>query len=626
MPDRDDAIRERERRFTRRSLILGSAQAAGFLLIGWRLFDLQVLERGHYAPLADENRIDLQILAPRRGRILDDAGRPLADNKEIFSATVTPAMAKDLQALLARVRQILPLTDGAVAEIVQRSKKQNRSRPVMIASELTFDELAKLNLFAPSLPGIGTEATWRRRYHGGESIGHVVGFVGSVDRFGVDDDAVLRLPDTRIGKRGVEAGFESVLRGSGGTQKIEVDARGRMVRTLETIEPVHGRDVMLSIDADLQKAVLGRMQRERTAAAVVIDVKTGEIVALVSVPGFDPAAIASGISEAEWRKLATAEDKPLLNRVVSGQYAPGSTFKIVTALAALDAGVVSPDERISCPGHYRLGNRTYPCWKTAGHGELTIHEALRCSCDVFFYEIARRSGIDKIAAAARRLGLGAIYDFGLTEEKAGIIPDRDWKRGNFNAPWLGGETLLTGIGQGYVQTTPLQLALMMARVAGGRAILPSIEKKTHSIEFAVLPFQPAHLDIVRNGMLAAVNDDGGAAEKARLGSGRPQIAGQAGTAALTARENVAQENGRQNSRRNHAIVVAYTPFDAPRYAIATVIEHTSTSDDTAAPLARDILNLVLDHDDASRIHKNTTGEGVAPPRGTGEPHTTETAG
>lgn len=626
MPDHDDAIRGGERRFTRRSLILGSAQATGFLLIGWRLFDLQVLERGHYAPLAEENRINLQILAPRRGRILDDAGRPLADNREIFSATVTPSLAKDLRALLARVGQILPLADGAAAEIVQRSKKQSRSMPLVIASDLTFDELAKLNLFAPSLPGIATEATWRRRYHGGEAIGHVVGFVGSVDRFGVDDDAVLRLPDTRIGKRGVEAGFESVLRGTGGTQKIEVDARGRMVRTLETVEPVHGRDVTLSIDADLQTSVLDRMQRERTAAAVVIDVKTGEIVALVSVPGFDPATIAGGISETGWRKLATAEDKPLLNRVVSGQYAPGSTFKIVTALAALDAGVVSPDERISCPGHYKLGGRTYPCWNSAGHGDLTIHEALRCACDVFFYEAARRAGIDKIAATARRLGLGAIYDFGLTEEKAGIIPDRDWKRGNFNAPWMGGETLLTGIGQGYVQTTPLQLALMTARVASGRAILPSIEKKTHSTEVAALPFQTTHLDIVRKGMLGAVNEDDGAAGKARLGPGRPEVAGQAGTAPVAAREIVAQQNERQHPKRDHAIVIAYTPFDAPRYAIATVIEHASVSDAPAAPLARDILNLVLDHGDGSRARKNTTGEGTVPPRGTGETHTSETAG
>jgi penicillin-binding protein 2 len=399
-----------------------------------------------------------------------------------------------------------------------------------------------------------------------------------------------------------------------------------MVRTLETVEPVHGQDVTLSIDADLQTAVLDRMQRERTAAAVVIDVKTGEIVALVSVPGFDPAAIASGISEAEWRKLATAEDKPLLNRVVSGQYAPGSTFKIVTALAALDAGVISPDERISCPGHYKLGGRTYPCWNSAGHGELTIHEALRCACDVFFYEAARRTGIDKIAATARRLGLGAVYDFGLTEEKAGIIPDRDWKRGNFNAPWMGGETLLTGIGQGYVQTTPLQLALMTARVASGRAILPSIEKKTHSTESAALPFQTAHLDIVRKGMLGAVNEDGGAIENARLGPGRPDVAGQAGTATLAAREIVAQPNERPHPKRDHAIVIAYTPFDVPRYAIATVIEHASVSDAPAAPLVRDILNLVLDHGDGSRAHKNTTGESTVPPRGKGETHTSETAG
>jgi penicillin-binding protein 2 len=627
MADRDDAIRDGERRFTRRSLLLGSAQAAGFSLIGWRLFDLQVLERGHYAPLAEENRINLQILVPRRGRILDDTGRPLADNEQIFRATVTPALTNDVHAVLARLQQILPLTDDAVAEIIRRTKKQSRSTPTIISSELTFDELAKLNLFAPSLPGIATEEAWRRRYHGGDSIGHVVGFVGSVDRFGVDDDAILRLPDMRIGKSGAEAGFEGILRGSGGTRKIEVDARGRMVRTLETVEPVHGRDVTLSSDADLQQAVLSRMQRERTAAAIIVDVNTGEIVSLVSVPGFDPARIAAGISETDWRKLTTAEDKPLLNRVVSGQYVPGSTFTIVTALAALDAGVVAPDERISCPGHYKLGKETYPCWNPAGHGDLTIHEALHCACDVFFYEIARRAGIEKIATTARRLGLGAIYDFGLTEEKAGVIPDRDWKRGNLNAPWLGGETLLTGIGQGYVQTTPLQLALMTARVAGGREILPSIEKKTRTPSriFEALPFQTAHLDIVRNGMRAAVNEEGGTADNAKLGPGRPVVAGQAETGTLDPRKTAIQGNERQRAKRDPAIVIAYTPFDAPRYAIATVIEHAGASDSAAAPLARDILNLVLDHDLGSRAHKSGTDDGAVP-AGTGETRTTETAG
>lgn len=619
MAEREDAVDLGEKRFTRRSLLLGGAQAAGFCLIGWRLFDLQVLKRGHYAPLAEENRINLQVLMPRRGRILDDVGRPIADNEETFRATVTPALVKDLGSVLARLQQILPLTNGDIAEILRRTKKQSRSIPTVVATDLTFEQIAKLNLFAPSLPGVGTESTSRRQYHGGAAIGHVVGFVGSVDRVGVDDDAVLRLPEMRVGKCGAEAGFESVLRGSGGTAKVEVDARGRIVRNLETVEPVPGHDVTLSIDADLQQQILARLQRERLAAAVVLDVRTGEIVASASVPGYDPSKIASGISEADWQKLTATPDNPLLDRVISGQYAPGSTFKLVTALAALDAGVVSPDERIACPGHYEFAGQKYACWKETGHGDVTMHDALRCSCDVFFFEMARRAGIEKIAATARRLGLGAPCNVGLANEKAGVIPDPDWKRGNFNAPWSDGETLLAGVGQGAVQATPLQLALMTARIARGRAVTASIEKRdahAQPRDFTALAFKDAHLDVVRNGMIGAVNEDGGAAGNAKLGDGRPRLAAETG--ASEAGTQAAESSDVEFSKRGDAVFVAYTPADAPRYAVATVIEHGGAGDLTAAPLARDILNLVLDREDSKRAGTDAAGKKAASHAGTNE--------
>jgi penicillin-binding protein 2 len=619
MAEREDAVDLGEKRFTRRSLLLGGAQAAGFCLIGWRLFDLQVLKRGHYAPLAEENRINLQILMPRRGRILDDVGRPIADNEETFRATVTPALVKDLGGVLARLQQILPLTDGGIAEILRRTKKQSRSIPTVVATDLTFEQIAKLNLFAPSLPGVGTESTSRRQYHGGAAIGHVVGFVGSVDRVGVDDDAVLRLPEMRVGKCGAEAGFESVLRGSGGTAKVEVDARGRIVRNLETVEPVPGHDVTLSIDADLQQQILARLRRERLAAAVVLDVGTGEIVASASVPGYNPSKIASGISEADWQKLTAAPDNPLLDRVISGQYAPGSTFKLVTALAALDAGVVSPDERIACSGHYEFAGQKYACWKETGHGDVTMHDALRCSCDVFFFEMARRAGIEKIAATARRLGLGAPCNVGLANEKAGVIPDPDWKRGNFNAPWSDGETLLAGVGQGAVQATPLQLALMTARIARGRAVNATIEKRdTHAQQqdFAVLAFKDSHLDVVRNGMIGAVNEDGGTAGNAKLGDGRPRLAAETG--ASEAGTQAAESSDVEFSKRGDAVFVAYTPADAPRYAVATVIEHGGAGDLTTAPLARDILNLVLDREDSKRAGTDAAGKKAASHAGTNE--------
>jgi penicillin-binding protein 2 len=610
------------RRFTRRSLLLAGAQAAGLSLVGWRLFGLQVLERGHYAPIAEENRINLQILAPRRGRILDVAGRPLADNEAVFRATVTPSLVKDLHDVLGRVQQILPLSDKDVADILRRAKRQRSNVPIVIATELAFDQIAKINLFAPSLPGIATGTSWRRRYHGGDAIGHVVGFVGSVESLSVDDDAVLRLPEMKIGKTGAEAGFESELRGLGGTQKIEVDARGRIVRKLETVEPANGRDITLSIDADLQEQVLARLQRERCAAAVVLDIKSGAILVSSSAPGFDPASIAGGISIADWQKLTTAEDKPLLNRVVAGQYAPGSTFKVVTALAALEAGVVLPTERIPCPGHYDFAGEVYPCWKPDGHGELTLHDALRCACDVYFYEIARRTGIDRLASMARRLGLGTIYDFGLPDEKAGVIPDPNWKRGDLGVAWLGGETLLTGIGQGYVQATPLQLALMTARIAAGRIVLPSIRKTTSppDSDFATLSIDAAHLELVRAGMLGAVNDDGGAGKSAKRGAGRPPIAGEVGSSWIGSGRTQGDPR-REGSARDHSLFVAFAPANVPRYAIATVVEHAGDGNAAAAPLARDVLNFVLDHNDRNQSGKNASGDGPA-----AAPRTNGTAG
>lgn len=579
--------------FTRRSLLLGAAQLTGFSLVGWRLFDLQVLSRDRYAPLAEENRINLQILIPTRGRIMDRAGRPLADNEETFRATVTPALVKDLRGVLARLQRIVPLTDAAVADILQRAKKQSRSTPITVASDLTFEQIARINLFAPNLPGIGSEPTSRRTYHGGAAVGHVVGFVGSVERLGVDDDAVLRLPEMRVGKCGAEAGFESVLRGSGGTAKVEVDARGRIVRNLETLAPVPGRDVTLTVDADLQQALLARMNRERLAAAVVLDVASGEIVASASRPGFDPSHIVGGISEADWKTLSTATDHPLLDRTISAQYTPGPVFKPVTALAALDAGVVSPAERIRCPGHYDFAGRKYPCWNAAGHGDLTVRDALRQSCDVVFLELARRIGIRRLAAAARQLGLGAACGVRLANERAGVVPDHDWKRGHFNAPWSEKETLLTGVGIGYLQATPLQLARMTARLATGRAVDATIEApdpRTPRTDFAALPFKASDLTIIRGGLIAAVGEDSGVAAAAGLGAGRPALAAQTDPATGAA----------SWQKRTDAICTAYVPADAPRYAIATVVERGGPGGWAAATLSRDIVTAVLDHDEHKR--------------------------
>ncbi|MBA2127368.1 penicillin-binding protein 2 [Hyphomicrobium methylovorum] len=591
-------------RFTRRSLLFGGVQAAGFALIGWRLFQLQVIERDRYGPLADENRINVLILPPRRGRLLDRFGRPIADNEDLFRATVTPALVKNLPAVLARLKEILPLTDEGIATIIARSKKRARNVPTVVASDLSFEQIARLNLFAPSLPGVGTETSWRRRYHGADAISHVAGFVGSVEKFDPNDDAILRLPDMRIGKKGAEAGFESELRGAGGTAKIEVDARGHIMRHLETSEPKNGRDVRLSIDLDLQQAIAARMAQDGKSAAVVIDVGTGEIAASVSVPGFDPGRIANGIRASEWREIRDGEGNPLLNRVVSALYSPGGTFEPVTALAALQAGVVTPTERFKCTGHADYDGRRYVCSRASGHGALTVSEALRSSCDLFFLEMARRAGVDALAAAARKLGLGAVYEFGLTDEKAGRILAKN------TMPIQPGEqgaretALLLGMGRGSVLATPLQLALMTARIASGNNVFPSIrsESEPRSGSRAPFPFSVEHLSIVRAGMIAAGTAAGGTALGVQLGKGRPLVAAKTGETATETAESGASSVGAE-ARRTDAPFVAFVPAESPRYAIATVVERVGGAQESAMLLARDVLNLLLDRN--ARIQTNT---------------------
>ena len=617
MPDRDPEEAAAKKRFSRRVFVVGGAQAAGFGLLGWRLFNLQVLEEGRYAPLADENRVNLQVLAPKRGRVLDRRGVILADNEETFRATLTPTLAVDVAGVLSLFRRIVPMTPDEVEKIVRRAKRQSRAIAVVIASDLTFEQVAQINLFAPQLPGVRTEIAWKRRYRQGAAVGHVVGYVGSVERLGVDDDPILRLPGVKIGKSGIEAGLEADLRGRGGAQKIEVDSRGRTVRNLGTVDATPGRDIAMTIDANLQRRILDRMQPERRASAVVLDTATGDIVAMVSTPGFDPADIAEGISEESWQRFMNSEDKPLLNRAIGGQYPPGSTFKMVTALAALQTGLVDEKERIVCDGHFELADQTFRCWKRAGHGRMILHEALRSSCDVYFFELARRLGIEALADTARRLGLGMTYEFGLVQQKAGLVPDPDWKRGRWNAGWLGGETVLTGIGQGYVLATPLQLAVMTARLATGKAVEPTLIKRDASVatapEFASLGFNDAHLAAVRRAMVAVVNEAGGTGGNANLGAGQPLVAGKTGTSQVTRASSEGSQENLEWGARDHALFVGYVPADAPRYAVAAIVEHGGGGGATAAPLVRDIMAFVLETGDAAASGSNAP-DGEVPPR------------
>ena len=613
MSDLDDDERAHRMTFRRRALVLGGVQAAGLCALGWRFFNLQVLQEGRYAPLAEDNRINLQIIAPKRGRILDRNGVELAGNDEVFRASLIPALTQDVRASLAQFRRIIPLSADDAEKIARRAKSQNRNIAIPIASDLTFEQVAKINVFAPQLPGIRTEIGWRRRYRQGSAVGHIVGYTGRVERLSLDDDAVMRLPGAKIGKSGIEAGQEAILRGRGGSQKIEVDARGRIVRTLETLDPVAGRDVTLTIDIALQRRVMERLQVERRASCVGIDIATGGVVVMASTPNYDPAEVADGLTDEAWQRLAGSAEHPMTHRAISGQYPPGSTFKMVTALAALQAKRVNTVERITCTGRYVLGDTTFRCWHRSGHGAVNIHEALRSSCDVFFFEMARRLGIETLADVARLCGLGTAYDCGLSDPKAGLVPDPDWKRGRLIGSWLGGETILAGIGQGYMLTTPVQLAVMTARIASGKAIVPSLVKRgadEDAPHFDDLGFDEAHLRTVRSGLVAVVNDPEGTGKNAALGPGMPQVAGKTGTSQVSRASSDSAQEALPWKLRDHALFVSYLPAGAPRYAFSAIVEHGGGGGATAAPLVRDLMTMVLERDAA--VMQGAVRDGPAP--------------
>lgn len=468
-PEHDNDQRDR---FSRRALLLGAGQIACFAAVASKLYEVQVMQGSAYAPLAEDNRINVQLVAPLRGRIFDRFGRLLAGNDEGYRVVVIPSEAGNVRLVLERLSQIIPLAAEEQDKLAARARRQQPNVPLIVAGELTFEQIAGIGLAAVHLPGVQVEASASRRYLEGDAVGHVVGHVGNVERTAVDDDPVLRLPGMRIGRTGVERGMEEYLRGRSGVIRREIDARGHIVRTLSETEPQRGRDIAITIDTDLQRAVAARLAQEQQAAAVVIDTRGGDVVAMASVPTHDPAALVKGATNRTWAKLREGGGQQMLNRAIRGLYPPGSTFKMVTAAAALEAGVIDLKTRLPCDGQVELGGQIFRCWKRSGHGPCDLHRALKESCDCYFYEIARRVGIDAIAVMARKLGLGQIFDTGLAFQSRGVVPDAAWKRGRFNKSWVGGETLHVGIGQGYLLTTPLQLAVMTARLASGKALVP----------------------------------------------------------------------------------------------------------------------------------------------------------
>ncbi len=594
----------RARGLTRRALVLGGLQLGLLGLLGGRLYQLQVVEGDRFSLLAEENRVNMRLLVPPRGRIVDRFGEDLAFNRSNYKIMLVREQVQDLEATLAFIESIAPLDEAERKRLARDLKRSRAFVPVMVAENLSWDQVSRVEVSAPELPGIEIDVGQTRIYPLGESMAHLLGYVGPVSERELkgSSDPLMQLPDFRIGKNGLEKQYDGRLRGRAGSLQYEVNAYGRTIRELARNGGVPGKDLVLSIDSRLQRFAHERLAGETAASAVLIDVRNGDLLALASVPTFDPMSFVLGLSGSEWRRLIGDPLKPLSNRSVSGIYAPGSTFKMLVALAALEAGI-SPGKTVYCPGHYKLGKARFHCWRRHGHGRMDMVASIKNSCDVYFYETSRRVGIDAIAAMARKLGLGALTGLDLPGERAGLIPTKAWKRQNFDEAWQVGETLVSAIGQGFVSTTPLQLAVMTARlVNGGKAVTPRLLRGHRGdaviVEpaFEALGIPERHLAIVREGMDRVVNDPRGTAHRARIDEPGWAMGGKTGTSQVRRITMAERARGVTRNedlpwhRRDHALFVGYAPVDEPRYACAVIVDHGGGGSKAAAPIARDLLS------------------------------------
>lgn len=590
----------RVKTFTRRAILLAGGQAALMAVLAGRLYYLQVTQADRYTMLAEENRINLQLLPPTRGRVFDRAGTLLAENKQNYRILMIPEQAQDVPATLDGLGATLPISADERARIIRDVKTRRHFVPVTVREHLDWSQVSRIEVNRPNLPGVFIDVGQVRHYPYGAPFAHVLGYVAAVSSSELTGDPVLELPDFRIGKNGVERTHDLVLRGRAGNLHVEVNAHGRVIRELDRDEGERGADVSLTIDAGLQQFMARRLEGE-SAGAALLSAESGEVLALASTPGFDPNLFNQGLSHQQWSRLVENPRAPLTNKAIAGQYSPGSTFKLVVALAALDAGVIGAGHRVYCPGFMKLGNRRFHCWKRGGHGHLSLVDALAQSCDVYFYDIALKLGISRIAAMAERLGLGAPLDFDLPGEARGLIPTPEWKLATRGKRWQKGETLNVGIGQGSVLTTPLQLAVMTARIVnGGRAIKPYLTKAIGNAPVRPAPperldIAPAALETVRDGMNRVVNHRKGTAHGARIEDEDRAMGGKTGTTQvrrITKKEReqgIVKNEDRPWEHRDHALFVGYAPVDQPRYVVAVVVEHGGGGSKVAAPIARDIL-------------------------------------
>ncbi|MEM9715541.1 MAG: penicillin-binding protein 2 [Pseudomonadota bacterium] len=600
---------------SRRSMILLGAQGLVVAALGYRMRQLGVEQSEDFRLLAEENRVNIRLLPPSRGLIFDRRGTPLALNRLSYKIQIVREQSSDPEAVLRRLAEIIPISEDDIERVLIEITQNRAFVPVTVADDLEWEHIAAVSANAPALPGITAERGFKRSYPKGNDFAHIVGYVGPVSDYDLskldDPDPLLMIPEFLIGKNGIEARTDENLRGSAGVRRIEVNSVGRVIRELERDEGNPGNDLQLTVDHRIQAKCLEVISAQPSASAVVMDVENGDILACASVPTFDPNKFVGGISVGDWNALNTNKYKPMLNKTVSGIYPPGSTFKMLVALAALEHDEAGASEKVFCGGHITQSGKRFHCWKRGGHGSVNMVEAIRYSCDVYFYEVAKRVGINRITEMANRFGLGVRPDVPLPAVYQGLTPTRDWKVQRHGVDWFPGDTFNAGIGQGFVLATPLQLAVMTARLATGKAVKPRFVHSEGGVkrpdpEPEDIGVQVQHLDMIRRAMFDVSNHPRGTAYWQRPTGGDFKIAGKTGTSQVRriTMEERAQGVFRNEDlpweRRDHGLFVAYAPHDNPRYAVSVITEHGGGSG-SATPLAREIFDFIMGLEDRSYL-------------------------
>ena len=582
--------------YNRRTFFLFLLKLSLFTAVGWRIYNIQILDSSKYETLSKKNQIDLEIIFPLRGKIFDRNNILIADNEKVYDVYLIPENTKSINNTLNTLSKFIDIDFANRRKIIQLTSKVKKFEKIKIFENISWSNLEKIETNKYNLEGIFIAEDHLRIYPYKEVFSHLLGYISKPNQKELSLPFISKMPNLDIGKEGLEKSFNPLLVGKAGQREIEVNSTGRVIREISKVDSIQGKELHLSLDSRIQEYAVNLLQSYRAGSINVINIKNGEILCMASTPTYDPNKIIKKPNKEYWDSILSNSLSPLTNRSLQGLYSPGSTFKMIVAIAALKYGVISSKSTHSCSGKIEFGDRLYHCWKTNGHGKMDVTNAITQSCDVFFYEISKKLGIDKIAKVAEDFGLGQIFDISMPNQKKGIIPSKKWKKTTLGESWYAGETLISGIGQGFVLTSPFQLAVMTSIIASdGKIVEPTI-LKSKNINFKTNSKYSDEIKIIKKAMFNVVNINKGTAFKSRLQD--VKFSGKTGTSqvrsiSLSERESDEFRKKEQEwKNRDHALFVGYIPYDDPQYAISVIIEHGGSGASTAAPIAKQVFNYI----------------------------------